>query len=262
MSVETRTLTIGGSARSFLLAEPPGDAAGVVLSLHGTRSRADRQVRLSRLAALADTAGAVVAFPEAQVPIGAGYEWDHEADMAFLTHLIDELVARYRPANPRACVTGMSGGARMASVLSWQYPERVGALVAVAGLRAGRGAPPGRAVPVLAFHGTADRINPYGGSGTSRWDESVPDAAARWAAANGLATQPTESAEGRTLTKSVFGAPGAPGEVVLWTARGAGHTWPGSRLGLALRLLLGRTCMEVDATSEAWAFAQRHANDA
>ena len=33
---------------------------------------------------------------------------------------------------------------------------------------------------VVAFHGTADRLNPFAGSGTERWNESVPDAAAAW----------------------------------------------------------------------------------
>jgi poly(3-hydroxybutyrate) depolymerase len=40
--------------------------------------------------------------------------------------------------------------------------------------------------------------------------------------------------------------------VTLWVSRGAGHTWPGSRLPIALRLLLGRTSHEIDATEELW----------
>jgi poly(3-hydroxybutyrate) depolymerase len=45
---------------------------------------------------------------------------------------------------------------------------------------------------------------------------------------------------------------------VLWTALGAGHTWPGSQLGLGLRLLLGRTTREIDATAEIGRFWERH----
>jgi hypothetical protein len=44
---------------------------------------------------------------------------------------------------------------------------------------------------VVAFHGTADRLNPFAGSSTERWDESVPDAAAAWARALGLPSEPT-----------------------------------------------------------------------
>ena len=53
-----------------------------------------------------------------------------------------------------------------------------------------------------------------------------------------------------------------PGEVTLFTSKGAGHTWPGSHLGLFLRLFLGRTSTEIDATSRIWDFAQAHAGDA
>jgi poly(3-hydroxybutyrate) depolymerase len=36
--------------------------------------------------------------------------------------------------------------------------------------------------------------------------------------------------------------------VMLWTVSGGGHTWPGSPLGLLLRVLLGKTTTEIDAT--------------
>ena len=44
----------------------------------------------------------------------------------------------------------------------------VRAVGAVAGLRAPRTRSLSQPVPIIAFHGTADRINPYGGSGTAR----------------------------------------------------------------------------------------------
>ena len=133
---------------------------------------------------------------------------------------------------------------------------------AVAGLRAPGVTRLEHPVRVLAFHGTADRINPYAGSGTPRWGESVSDAARRWAAGNGLPADPADVAVSRTLTRSTYGEEGGRGEVTLWTMRGAGHTWPGAQLrGLLTRVLLGRTSMEVDATAELWSFAERHASD-
>jgi len=54
------------------------------MSLHGTRSTAARQARLSGFEQLADTASAVGVFPQAIKPIGSGYEWDpgHGASIA------------------------------------------------------------------------------------------------------------------------------------------------------------------------------------
>ena len=256
-----RSITVGGSARVFGVVEPAGQVAAVLLCLHGTRSSWPRQARLSGMARLAD-GGAVVVFPEAVRPIGPGYEWDHEGDLPFLEQLVSELVSRHSPPGGRVCVTGMSGGARMSCVLAAARADLVSAVGAVAGLRFAGPHTPTRPVPILAFHGTADRINPYGGGNTPRWDESVEESARRWAAANGTPEQPEVIAVSSTLTRTTYGGEGKPGEVTLFTSKGAGHTWPGAHLGFFLRLLLGRTTMEVDATSKIWDFARAHAGDA
>ena len=125
-------------------------------------------------------------------------------------------------------------------------------LGAVAGLRApvrDRLEHPLRAV---AFHGTADRINPFGGSGTERWGESVSDAAAAWARAFGLASQPIHKELTSHLMRVDFGDTRNAAAVTLFVSQGAGHTWPGSRLPVFMRLILGRTSMDIDATSEIW----------
>jgi polyhydroxybutyrate depolymerase len=261
--VEVRQVTVAGTRRRYLLAQPAGTVAGVVLSLHGTRSTAERQARLSRMADLAGRSeqAAVVAFPEALGPIGSGFQWDPETDMPFLAQLAEELIESYSPPQPRVCITGMSGGARMSCYFAATRSDLVTMVGAVAGLRAQGGHPPTRPVPILAFHGTADRINPYGGGDTARWDESVPDAAVRWAQANGLPPEPSVVAVSPTLARTTYGTESGPGEVTLWTFQRAGHTWPGAHLGPLLRLFLGRTSQEMDATSEIWSFAGRHAGE-
>jgi polyhydroxybutyrate depolymerase len=261
MTVTGRSIDIGGSARIFGLAEPAGQVTGVLLSLHGTRSSWPGQSRLSRMARLA-AAGAVVAFPQAAAPIGSGYEWDHDGDLPFLEQLVSKLISRYSPPGGRVCVTGMSGGARMSCVLAAARADLVSAVGAVAGLRSGGRHTPTRPVPILAFHGTADRINPYLGGNTPRWDESVEDSARHWAAANRMPEQPEVFAVSPTLTRTTYGAEGKPGEVTLVTSKGAGHTWPGGHLGLFLRLFLGRTSTEIDATAKIWDFDCAHAGEA
>jgi polyhydroxybutyrate depolymerase len=233
----------------------------VLLCLHGTRSRWPRQARLSGMARLAD-AGAVVAFPEAVRPVGSGYEWDHEGDLPFLGQLARELISRYSPPGGRVCVSGMSGGARMGCVLAAARADLVSAVAAVAGLRSDDDHTPTRPVPIIAFHGTADRINPYRGGNTPRWDESVEESARHWAAANSMPGEPEVVAVSPTLTRTTYGAQGEPGEVTLFTSKGAGHTWPAGHLGLFLRLFLGRTSTEIDATSTIWDFARAHAGEA
>lgn len=261
MAVElhARSLVADGIPRVFLLAEPAGAPTGIILSLHGSTSTAVAQSRLTGMQRLAETAGAVVAFPQAALPARRGFSWDHATDLRFLTLLVDDLRSAYPTPPDRVCVCGMSGGARMACHFAWTHSERVAAVGAVAGLRAADDPAPARAVPVLAFHGTADRINPYAGGPDERWRESVVAAAHRWALANGHPAEPVETRASDGLTRMTFGTDGGPGEVTLWTVDGGGHTWPGSRGGLLMRLFLGRTTGEIDATDEIWRFFVRHA---
>jgi polyhydroxybutyrate depolymerase len=248
VTLASEVIDVGRERRGFLLAEPPGPARAVILSLHGTRSRARGQARLSRLGSLAAPAGVAVAFPEAIRPIGRGYEWDPDTDFPYLSALVDHLLSRFPGAGGGVCMTGMSGGARMSCHFGSRRPDVVTMVGAIAGLRAPVVATLSRPVPILAFHGTADRINPYDGSGTARWNESVPDAARQWAVANGADPQPTTVEVSPHVSRMTYGTAGGPNEVVLFTVTGGGHTWPGSSLGVIGWLFLGKTTTEIDAT--------------
>lgn len=201
------------------------------------------------------SSGAVVAFPQGAWPLGTRSEWDLEGDTEYLRVLVSWLLNRYPEADQRVCIAGMSGGARMASRFASLHPESVSVLGAVAGLRAPARTRLERPLRVVAFHGTADRLNPFAGSRTARWNESVPEAAAAWARALGLADGPIRHELTGHLARLDFGDASEGAAVTLFVSQGAGHTWPGARLPLFplyLRLMLGRTSMEIDATAEIW----------
>lgn len=249
--LRAEVVTAGGMGRRFLLAEASGAPSFIVLSLHGSGSSPKRQALLSSMERLCSS-GAVVAFPQGAWPRRSGFEWDLEGDVEYLAVLVSWLLTRHPQADRRVCVAGMSGGARMASRFASLHPESVRVLGAIAGLRAPAQTRLEHPLRVVAFHGTADRLNPFAGSGTERWNESVPDAAAAWAQALGLATEPTPHELTGHLARIDFGDPSDVAAVTLFASRGAGHTWPGSRLPLFMRLILGRTSKEIDATTEIW----------
>ena len=238
--MRAEVLNFGSDVRRFLLAEPSGPPSFIVLSLHGSGSSPERQARLSSMERLCSS-GAVVAFPEGAWPLRSGFEWDLEGDVEYLRVLVSWLLARYPEADRRVCIAGMSGGARMASRFASLHPESVRVLGAVAGLRSPAQTRLEHPLRVVAFHGTADRINPFAGSGTERWNESVPDAAAAWAHALGLDGEPSRHELTDHLTRMDIGDPNEAAAVTLFVSQGAGHTWPGSHLPLFLRLILGRT---------------------
>ena len=251
MPVAPHTIIAGGGERPLLVAAPSGAPTAIVLSLHGSTSTAERQISLSRMAPWSEQ-GAVVAFPQGSFAARAGWEWDLHGDVALLDAAIDYLRETFGGDGLPVCVSGMSGGARMASRFASSGRTAVAVLGAVAGLRRPAVQRLDRAARVVAFHGTRDRINPYAGGRTARWEESVLDAAAAWARANGHSPEPDRTEVTPSLTRLSYGREDEPGAVTLWVCRGAGHTWPGTRLPLGLRLFLGKVSDDVDATAEIW----------
>lgn len=249
LEVASHTIEVDSARHQLLIAAPIGAPTAIVLSMHGSTSTPERQVQLSRMATLAED-GAVVAFPHGSVPSRAGWEWDLASDARLLDALIDHLRETFGAAEAPVCVSGMSGGARMASRLASAGRNPVQVLGAVAGLRAPATPRLEQPVRVLAFHGTRDRINLYDGGRTARWSESVPDAASAWARANGHSGEPERAEVTPSLTRFSYGPADDPGAVTLWVCEGAGHTWPGTRLMLGLRLFLGKVSFDVDATAE------------
>jgi polyhydroxybutyrate depolymerase len=249
--VTSHTIEVDGARRQLLVVAPSGAPTAILVTMHGSGSTPDRQVGLSRMAPLAEH-GAVVAFPQGSLPRRYGWEWDLDGDVAFLDAVVDYLRETFGATAAPLCVSGMSGGARMASRFSSSGRNPVRVLGAVAGLRTPAVERLEHPVRVVAFHGTRDRFNPYGGGPTDRWRESVLDAASAWAHANGHSPEPERTELTSSVTRLAYGPQDDPGAVMLWVCAGAGHTWPGSRLGLRLRLILGKVNYDVDATTEIW----------
>jgi polyhydroxybutyrate depolymerase len=219
--VTSHTIEVAGARRQLLVASPTGAPTAVLLTMHGSGSTPERQVGLSRMAPLAEQ-GAVVAFPQGSIPLREGSEWDLHGDVAFLDAAVDYLRETFEATAVPLCVSGMSGGARMASRFSSSGRNPVRVLGAVAGLRMPAAERVEHPVRVVAFHGTRDRFNPYGGGPTSRWSESVLDAAAGWARANGRSPEPERTEVTPSLTRLSYGPRDDPGRVC---RSGSGSCW-------------------------------------
>src|SRR4051812_13320339 len=179
----------------------------LVLDLHGSQSGAAEQMMRSELADSAELNTYITVAPQGWLPAPPGFRWnvpgvtttDPNApdDEQFLSDLLDRLQATLCIDERRVYGAGYSGGARMISQYACDHPERLAAIAAVSGLRAGvpvmgsqgwqpdpNTCDPARPVPVITFQGTADPVNPYLGGGASYWRYGVPVAQARWAEIN------------------------------------------------------------------------------
>jgi polyhydroxybutyrate depolymerase len=270
-------VTVSGRRRVVIVHVPPGYTgsakAALILNLHGSESTARAEEKFSGMDAAADADGFIVAYPQALIRDGAGYDWNiageplvdgslppasAPSDVTFLTHLVSDLAGRYCINRRRVYATGVSGGGRMASQLACDAPGTFAAVAPVAGLRLPSPCPASRAVPVIAFHGTADPIDPFNGHGEPYWTYSVPAAARRWARQDRCAASPqVTSGSGYSLTKYAGCTGGAV--VELCAIRGEGHEWPGGpRMPAVITTVLGPQSNALNANSLMWAFFKAH----
>ncbi len=251
MALSARPVDFGGDQRRMLVAAPGGPTSSLTLSLHGSRSTPVREALLSHMEPWAER-GVVVAFPEGSLPSGSGSEWDLQADVAFLEAAVEQLREEFQLSSPRLCLTGMSGGARMASRYASLHRDEVAVLGAVAGLRPPACTAVAHPLPRRGLPRDERPHQSLWGKRDGPMEGERDGRATAWARSNGVPAEPREDQVSATLSRVSFGPDDGPGAVTLWVSKGAGHTWPGSRLPLLYRLFLGRTSFEIGATAEIW----------
>jgi len=268
-----QTIGFGGDTWRYFQAVPerddPGEAAPLLLSLHGYLSPAEIQAGIAEFEAIAATEGFVTVTPQA---IGEPYPYwslspEGRDDVAFVEALLDQVEADLCVDRNRIFATGYSGGAMLSSLLACRLPDRVAAIGPVAGVSDFDGCEPSRPVPVLAFHGTEDPDIPFDGteptqvppfspeseqSFSSRLEGSVPDLLATWAARNGCGPGPVEETVSDEVT--LFTYEECDADTALYAIEGGGHTWPGSEFSGLLGDLLGPTTTDISASELMWDF--------
>jgi polyhydroxybutyrate depolymerase len=265
-----RTLQVGDTERTYRLHVPPGAKQGsplpLVIVLHGAGANGEMTEALTKFDAVADANTFVVAYPD-----GLRRLWlytPHSYDVAFIDSLISALVAEKVALPRRVYATGISNGAYLSNRLACDLPEKIAAVAPVSGTIIKAIADhekPGKAVPVLYFHGTEDRIVGYDGTDFLTKRESSLSAeslAAWWAKRNGCASEPTvekltKDPDARThVERWTYAAGDAGAEVVFMKIEGGGHTWPGG--AFQPERLLGKVSREINASELIWAFFSRH----
>lgn len=267
----THTIVLSGETREYVLYVPKSyDRATptpLVISMHGAMNAPTFQMRLSQWNRAADEHGFIVVYPAGT---GAGPKtwfmngWrtpSRMPDAVFISELIDRLEASYNIDPTRIYANGISNGGGMAFVLSCTLSNRIAAVgaVATAQFLPWSWCTDSRPVPLVAFHGTGDRLAPYNGGKT--WIAPDPFAnisafTAGWARRNRCGVTPIDSLVAADVSRREYTGCADAAAVVLYTIDGGGHTWPGGKP--LPEWLLGRVTDSVDATRLMWAFFREH----
>ena len=129
----------------------------LVMNLHGSGSNALEQTTYSEMAARAGERGWITVTPDA---IGGKWELAPTgADDEFLTAVFDQVTAGYCVDLDRVHLTGMSLGAWKAAATACAHADRFASIALVTVEVHPSDCPP---MSVVAFHGTADTVVPYG----------------------------------------------------------------------------------------------------
>jgi polyhydroxybutyrate depolymerase len=285
----TSTVTImsAGVARTYVLHVPPhvtSQPTPLVINMHGFLSNATQQEQWSEMDATADSENFVVAYPNgagnpASWNAGTCCDFDDTTrdDVAFIGAVIDDVAQNGCIALDRVYATGMSNGGFMSHNLACNLSDRIAAIGPVSGVL---GIPttechPGRAVPVMEFHGTSDPLVPYDGGTPNQTDwtflypnttpptfASVADTIAFWTSQDGCTAAPMQTYSSGDATCQTYGGCAGGAAVTLCTIAGGGHTWPGGdpsalasgSLGSLVSSVIGKTSTSIDASNQLWNF--------
>ena len=283
-----RTLIYDDLERSFRIHIPSNlsldDNPPLVLILHGGTGTGDgmeRSLTLGGFNDLSDEYGFVAVYPD-----GIERHWNdgrtnvsdlaHQQDLddvGFLSALIDNLTVEFNIDTKRVFATGISNGAMMSFRLAVELPDKIAAIAPVAGaLPVDQIGLHNSSIPVsvCVISGTHDPLVPWDGGmvGTKRNPRgeviSVPDTVQYWVKYDHCDDTPNSSIlpdvdkRDRTrvyLDRYCDGLNGT--EVVLYRIQNGGHTWPGGYQYYP-KILIGRTCRDIDANVIIWDFFNNH----
>lgn len=252
------SILIDTTWRNYRLYKPTGyspqDKPPLVINMHGLGANAVQQQVYSLFDFVADTAGAMVCYPN-----GLNNSWNilggAPDDVHFIDTLIAHLHAEYNINLDRVYATGMSNGGFMTHLLACQLTHRFAAIADVTGSNTTpnqAACAPSKKIPVLHVHGTADGIVPYNGSfGVV----SVDNLMTYWAIHNGcdlmtdtVAIPNINSNDQCTAERITWRNCDSNTQVILYRVINGEHTWPGSPI------IIGVTNQDFNASEVIWQF--------
>ncbi len=271
------TLDAGGAVhdvRIFVPATASTDPAPVVLNWHGLGSNGPDQAAFTGYETVAEEEGFVVVHATG-VDGGTGsnsweltqFATDDRDDLAFADALIDTVVADWCGDPARIYSTGMSNGGLFTSELVCNRSTRIAAAASIAGTTHAPGCDPERAVPYVAFHGTADDVVPFdadepsvllpSASVDALIDDTTPGEFAEFADDFGCEPDPTPVEETTEVIRYDYAGCDDDIAMTFFEIIGGGHTWPSSPLSEVLDGF-GSFTQDVDATRDAWTFMSQY----
>jgi polyhydroxybutyrate depolymerase len=290
LSDTTGSIVVGGLKRTYLIHIPASDfsrSMPILIVLHGGGGNGKSMLKLTSggFDQLSDKKGFIVVYPDGieahwndgRNKMETGYETHEENtdDVGFISALIDNLIKKFNADSKRVFVSGMSNGAIMSYRLGCELSGKIAAIAPVAGNMPKnliQHCTPANPVSVLAINSDTDPLVPFnGGDVTGPFGKkklgkvlSAHESVLFWIKNNGCSPNPVVTDEpdndrddGTYVQKQQFINGRNNCEVILYTIKGGGHTWPGGYQYLG-KWIIGKTCRDINATDIIWEFFEIH----
>lgn len=252
-------ITVGSQQRTYRLGVPSSYSehtpAPLVLALHGSGANALSMTLYTDLPLQAEKLGYLIVTPDALK--GNWQLASTGTDDTFLMALLDYVEASYCVNLNEVFATGFSLGAWKAAVTACTHPDRFAAIGLVAVEVHPVNCP---ASSVVAFHGTADHVVPYGKgadpgvvvTGPNRYLPGVTVNMPQWAKGAGCSTRETTRSIGTDVKHWIYQRCPKGTSVEFYSIKHGDHTWPGSSIKLK------GTTETIHATAVILAFFKAH----
>jgi polyhydroxybutyrate depolymerase len=259
------SVSFGGLNRTYILHIPanydPHRSYPLMVVFHGSGGTGAEMEHTSDFDAVADQNGFFVAYLDS-----VGAKWvmtGANNDITYSEKLIQTIENAYPIDQKRVYISGFSQGGGMVEQLACNFTANLAGAADVSenlNPASESGCLPSQPIKFILFHGTADPISPYNGgpsaiSGGTTY--SAEQTAQFWAKNDGCASVPTTAQiadklnDGSTVTdnKQVWSGCKGNTNVVFYTIKGGGHTWPGNFSGA---MTYGPTSENLNASQIIW----------
>jgi len=184
-------------------------------------------------------------------------------DIGFFNQMLDQLKSKLSVDASRIYAAGLSEGGFMSLRLGCSLSDRIAAVAVV-----GASMPktmiclPSRPVPLVMINGTSDPVVPYGGGTEHNLNLttlSAEDSAKAWAKIDRCGEKPENSKipakekRGMETKVETYGGCQQNAQVVLYSVKGAGNTWPGGEQ-YEVEKTIGKTSQDLNANETIWSF--------
>ncbi len=277
---ELHLIMVGGRERTYETFDPaPGKTKPVVFALHGGGG-ADISERTC-WNEIAEREGLLMVYPcgmDGQWNDGRGKTFRQAKDntqvddTAFISAILDELIASGRADARKVYVVGVSNGGMMTYRLGIEMGHRIAAVAAiVANLPANLAKKkPIRPLPILIMNGTDDPMMPWNGGQVRVLGRTYGEVLSTeqtvnfWKLTNGLPELSQKIAlpdvcqeDSSRVILEKYENPPEPVEVWLYRVEGGGHNLPGEATPDRPRVL-GIKNRDIRAMEKVWEFFRRH----